>query len=128
MNDRILPNVTHQINMESGETLYVNGCFDSIHYFEPLNVHWLRYFDEQDPENPFKMVVLTDAGADVIIEKTNIPYVPRETVFSREHKNLVQVLGGWITESMFEIDIDESVILAQEALSRSEDIESPENE
>lgn len=112
--NRIRPNTTHVVGMEQGGKLYFNGCFDVLMYFAPLDIHWVRYFDEDDDENPIKLVALQPENAQMLLDETDLPYVIRDTIFEREHEILVGVLGKWASDAMFGLDIDVAAIEAEE--------------
>lgn len=109
--DHIKPNVTHVVGDE--HKLYFNGCFDVLMYFAPLDVHWVRYFNEGEDGNSMEMVVVTNESAQQLLDQTDLPYKVRESVFEREHEKLVEVLGKWATDEMFDLDIDEATIYEQ---------------
>lgn len=109
MSERILPDVNHRIQLTGGEDLLMNGAFDSIMYYEPLDAWWVRYWDSDDKD--MKMVVIKPENAQVLLDETDLPYTHRETIFESEHKLLTVVLGKWVTESMFDLDIDEQAII-----------------
>lgn len=111
MSEHILPNQTYVVENSDGTTFYFNGCFDVLMYFAPLDVHWVRYYDEEDKDDPIKMVVLPEKNAETLLEQTNLPYLVRETLYRREHDGLIQILGQWITESQLELDIDEQWVI-----------------
>lgn len=109
---RVVPDVGHPLNM--GETeLFISGIFDSLHYWQPLDAYWIRYFDGED--NSMKMIILKEELARMIIEQTDVPFVERNVIFEREHKALVDTLGKWATDELFQIDIDTDTIVAEES-------------
>lgn len=112
----ILPDVIHEMPISDGNSVQLFGAFDHLYYFPPLDVHWLRYYD--DESRSISMIVLTEEGAKQILATTDVPYSVRETIFKREHDVLVQALGNWATADMFDIDIDVSAI--EEELNRGQ--------
>lgn len=109
---RVIPDIAHEFPLNGEDKIVVSGIYDHLYYYEPLNVHWLRYFAE---DHTVCMVVLKDAAAEVIKTHTDVPFSVRETIFQREHDTLVTALGGWATDSLFDLDIDADAIEAEES-------------
>ena len=115
MSERVTPNRTYRVPMPDGDIL-LNASFDTLMYYEPLNAWWVRYIDAEAErvEDAQKMVVLTEENGRRLLDMTDLPYVTRESITELEHGLLVGVLGKWIAESMFDLNIDEQAIIEEE--------------
>lgn len=108
--ERIIPDVGHDAPVGGGR-VFLAGMYDTLHYWEPLDTYWLRYYDGED--RTMNMIVLNKEGAQAIVDGTDIPICYRETIFESEHRNLVTVLGNIATDALFDLDIDEAAIIAE---------------
>lgn len=100
----IEPDKTYKVNAGELE-LYFNGAYDTIHYYPQLDVHWVRY---QDPDtNELQIVVLKEETAMILLEKTTLPYVFRETIFESEHERIAEVLGRWLIGSELDFEVED---------------------
>jgi len=100
----IVPDQPYKVTVSEGVELFIDGRYDSLHYYEPLDAHWLRY---QDPKNNrLCMVMANETLVDWILEDTDIPYVIRETVYESEHDLLVGILGGLLVNSELDFDYE----------------------
>lgn len=122
---RVIPDVAHEFPLNGNETIVVSGTYDHLYYYEPLNVHWLRFYDS---DRMMKMVVLKEAAAEIIKAHTDVPRSERETIFEEEHKMLVTALGGWATDDMFEVGIDADAIEAEWQAEQDGTLDTPTNE
>ena len=117
MSERIHDDITYRVPTDHTKgDLLLNAAFDTLMYYEPLDVWWIRYFnaDAEDASSALEMVVLNERNARALLDHTNIPYLTREAISRTEHKYLVRALGKWVTESMFDLDIDEQAIIDEE--------------
>jgi hypothetical protein len=101
----IVPDKTYRIELNEQVTLDLNGMYDTVHYFEPLDATWLRY--QKPDDNTLQMVVINESLSKWILENTDIPYVYRESVFPREHEMLVKTLGKWLVNSALDFEPEE---------------------
>lgn len=109
----VIPDISHPIVVgEEEQGIIYNGAYETMHYWEPMDIWWIRYFDAE--EGKISMHVLPENGARDIFQQTDIPMVLRETIFKSEHDNLVQVMGMWATDEMFDLDIDVDAIEREE--------------
>ena len=61
------------------------------------------------------MLVLPPGQERHVFESTDLPLVYRETLYESEHNNLVTVLGEWLMDSQFQLEIDEAAIIKEES-------------
>ena len=98
---RVVPDVGHPLTMGDQE-FFISGIYDTLMYYPPLDVYWIRYYDGETKD--LNMMVIKEEVARRILEVTDVPYLPRETVFEKEHNALLEILGQWVTEKVFEDD------------------------
>lgn len=107
MEHRIVPDMGHELTV-GDEQIFLAGMYDILMYYPPLDVHWVRYYDAKTKD--IMLLVLKDeSAAGAILEKTDIPYLIRETIFESEHGYLTQALGSWITDELFDIEDPDDV-------------------
>jgi len=100
-----VPDDNLRIQFDDGMDLTIYGMVDSLNYYEPLDAHWLRYCDPETSVMVPKPI--KEAHARFILEMTNIPYAPRDTIYPQERKAVVDKLGEWLVDSMLDFEPEE---------------------